>query len=530
MKSVLLVDDELLARLGLKSLIPWNEYGYEIVGEAENGQLALELINQLHPDILFCDMKMPVMDGLTLIQELKKLPAPPQIIATSAYDEFHYVKQALKDGACDYLLKSELEPDMLLKALEHASSLLSADSLAQHSFSSEHLKLLQEDFLQNLFSGKVLPDSYIESQQKLLNIQLPTKYCFCLSLKIIPPQESMIHLSELKQTLEEVCKNTLKNYGIFLSLLPREDHMLILIQPHSELENLSHKQFLTSCCESLVQMISMLFNCTCHIGASQVCIALHELPAARQQALDSMEKAIFDKKSLIFYSSHFEETHIEFYRILEMELKDIENALNEMNHQKISDSFESLIHKIHLIDVEEQKYLRGICQTLIFLVNQKISTQAIDSEKLWWFDSQPYETVSTFQNRWQYCRWIQQLKTSLLQEINPEQENQRIIIEAKKYMRTHYPSNLSLDFMSEYLGLSPNYFSKIFKKYTGINFIDYLTDLRLKRAEELLKTGKYKIYEISSMVGYENSTYFSRIFKKKYGYSPYQCKTNVSNT
>lgn len=98
MKSVLIVDDELLARLGIKSLISWKDYGYEITGEAENGKQALELAEELQPDILFCDMKMPVMDGLTLIRRLKELPSPPQVIATSAYDEFHYVKQALKEG------------------------------------------------------------------------------------------------------------------------------------------------------------------------------------------------------------------------------------------------------------------------------------------------------------------------------------------------------------------------------------------------------------------------------------------------
>lgn len=528
MKSVIIVDDELIARLGLKSLISWKNYGYEIIGEAENGQQALELTKRLHPNILFCDMKMPVMDGPTLIRRLKDLQSPPQVIATSAYDEFQYVKQALKEGACDYLLKSELEPEGLLQALENASSRLAADSLGRHVFTEEHLKLLREDFLENLFSGKTLPDSYIQNQQKLLNIQLPTDRCYCISLKIIPPENGALKLSELKETIEEVLSNTLKNYGIFILLMAESDHVLILIQPHADLDTHSGRDFLSSCAEGLEQMLSMLFNCTCYIGASRICSSLPELPAARQQALDAMEKSIFNKNVFSLYTSHFGDTQTEFVRVLEIELKDVEHALETMDDKKIRKSFDSLIHKINLLEADNHKYLRGVCQTLIFIVNRQTSLHSINPSLIWDFDPSPYETVSGFQNRWQYCRWIQQLMGALLQAINPEQENQRIIVEAQKYMRSHYASALSLDFMADYLGLSPNYFSKIFKKYTGTGFIDYLTNLRLKKAEELLKTGKYKIYEISSLVGYENPTYFSRIFKKKYGHSPYQAKTDIS--
>lgn len=528
MKSVIIVDDELIARLGLKSLIPWKDYGYEIIGEAENGQQALELAECLHPDILFCDMKMPVMDGPELIRGLKALQSPPQVIATSAYDEFHYVRQALKEGACDYLLKSELEPEGLLHALESASSRLAADTFSHHSFPKEHLKLLREHFLEDLFSGKSLPDSYIQNQQKLLDIQLPADSCYCISLKILPPENEALKLSELKETMEEVLSDTLKNYGSHLLLMEGDDHALIAIWPHADLNTLSDRDFLFSCGEGLEQMISMVFNCACHMGASRSCASLLELPAGRLQALDAMEKSIFNKTAFSLYSSHFGSTHTEFVRTLETELKDTEQALETMDSKKIRKAFDSLIHKINLLEAEDHKYLLGVCQTLIFIANRQVSEHSIDSCQIWEFDPAPYETVSGFRNRWQYCRWIQQLSASLLQAINPEQENQRIIIEAKKYIRTHYASALSLDFMADYLGLSPNYFSKIFKKYAGTGFIDYLTDLRLKKAEELLKTGNYKIYEISSLVGYENPTYFSRIFKKKFGYSPYQAKTDVS--
>lgn len=528
MKSVILVEDELLARLGLKSLISWEEHGYRLVFEAENGRQALDFLQENPTDIVICDMKMPVMDGLEFIHEINKAHIHSQIIVTSAYDDFHYVKQALLDGACEYLLKSELNPSTLLRALEKASAKIAMQSLQSYAFTPGHLKLLQEDFLKNLFSGQVLPDAYIQAQQQLLNLWLPSGRFFCFSLNIVPPEGSGVDLEELKSTTEDVIESTLKNFGCIHIFLKSPDHALVMIQPHEELLSMPQNNFLERCTDGIIQMVGMLLNCLCYVGCSRVCRTVHELSAACHQACDAMEKAIFTKKQFVQYSNRRIDSGLAFNQILDAEIKDIEQALAEMNSRRLELSFKQLLHKIQLLTATDQKYLQAICHTLIFITNQNIGRVSNDISSIWEFDPVPYDTINSFESKWQYSRWIQQLSHTLLRVINPENENQRIILEAKKYIRLNYSANLSLDFMAEYLSISPNYFSKIFKKYTGTGFIDYLTDLRIKEADKLLKSGKYKIYEVSSMVGYDNPTYFSRIFKRKTGNSPYQVKTDIN--
>ena len=118
MYKVLIVDDEMLARVGIKSLIPWEQEGFLIVGEADNGEKALAEIERLRPDIIITDHKMPIMGGVQLLLRCKEMGNPAQFIVLSAYSDYEYVRSTLKNGAVDYLLKLELEPDGLLQALQ----------------------------------------------------------------------------------------------------------------------------------------------------------------------------------------------------------------------------------------------------------------------------------------------------------------------------------------------------------------------------------------------------------------------------
>ncbi|XEC93971.1 response regulator [Paenibacillus tarimensis] len=125
MNRVILVDDEMFARKGLSNLIPWDRYGYEIVGEAENGEEALEIIQKYNPDLVITDIRMPVLDGLELIRQAKQLnTAPPQFIIVSGYDDFKYAQQAVRFGVQDFILKP-VDEEELVSTLQRISGALS---------------------------------------------------------------------------------------------------------------------------------------------------------------------------------------------------------------------------------------------------------------------------------------------------------------------------------------------------------------------------------------------------------------------
>ena len=112
MYKVLIVDDEILARAGIKALIDWEKYGFSVIGEASNGQIAFEKIKEMKPDIVITDIKMPVMNGIDLIRATKKISQEISFIVLSAYNDFEYVKEAMKEGAKDYILKIQMEPEI----------------------------------------------------------------------------------------------------------------------------------------------------------------------------------------------------------------------------------------------------------------------------------------------------------------------------------------------------------------------------------------------------------------------------------
>ena len=116
--GIAIIDDESLVRLGIKSSVAWEEYGYEIVGEADNGQTGLEMIREKHPDIVLLDVCMPVMNGIEVLKSLQKLKIQCKVIILSCHDDFCFVKEAMKNGAFDYLRKNEINSANILTVLE----------------------------------------------------------------------------------------------------------------------------------------------------------------------------------------------------------------------------------------------------------------------------------------------------------------------------------------------------------------------------------------------------------------------------
>ena len=109
---------ESLVRLGIKSSVEWENYGYEIIGEADNGQNGLEMIQQKQPDIVLLDICMPVMDGIEVLKRLQQMEIDCKVIILSCHDDFHFVKEAMKNGAYDYLRKNEINSANILNILE----------------------------------------------------------------------------------------------------------------------------------------------------------------------------------------------------------------------------------------------------------------------------------------------------------------------------------------------------------------------------------------------------------------------------
>lgn len=180
--KVLIVDDDATMRIGLKSMIPWEQHGYELIGDANDGKQALELVHAHSPHIIITDMKMPVMDGISLIRTLKKENFPCTFLVLSSYDDFDLVKAALKLGAIDYLLKLELDSHALLSSLAEARKKLALFN----AVSSEHIKSrteLQTEVLRKIICNHFYTEAEMIADMRNYEIKLNSGDIYCFFLK-----------------------------------------------------------------------------------------------------------------------------------------------------------------------------------------------------------------------------------------------------------------------------------------------------------------------------------------------------------
>lgn len=219
MLRILLADDEPLVLIGLQGMLEWEKLGYTICGTARNGKLALEAIEREKPDIVIADVKMPVMDGLSLAHTChEKGPLPVFIMLTSSED-FSYARRAIEAGVVDYLVKMELTPNSLCGALERASEKVKKEraltgQMPSKSEMEEGLRTLQDRFLIRLYAGLIPDEAHLHQEMKGLDLHLDQPCLIAAWGEILPANAAMTTEQQLKLNLAccRMLETTLQNY------------------------------------------------------------------------------------------------------------------------------------------------------------------------------------------------------------------------------------------------------------------------------------------------------------------------------
>lgn len=518
MYTYIVVDDEELIRKGTIKKISPMKSEVTCIGEASNGQEAIDMIEKLHPDIVIMDMNMPVVDGMELLPILAdKYPEMP-IIVISGYKDFDYIKQAISSNAVEYLLKpfsKESVQSCLKKAIEMIGERKAIHSQIADSENEKEQAYFEYDvqLLNNLIMGNE-PDNIVLTSQKLKFIN-ETHSLVLITMyfeKLIDRKSIESHLSS----------SEFGDLALFIGSI-YDEHLgfVILFLPNNS--PVSEEILIEQVLESLLSTVSD--SGPCLVGISSKHNSLKSLHSAYQEttsALDSLQihskNYTRNKYEYIFYKKDIDPLPLIWDNQQEFMFR-IEAGMADETDILVDDlfAFYDSLPEVRFIDIKYHCYqLVGQCSAILSEYLQN-TTAPTHSESIMANTNRIFSTTELH-------TYYKQFFLNICQTIKPMSiySSNDTIEKICTYLSRNYANPLNQEFIASLFYINRSYMSTLFKERTGETFIDYLNNIRIEKAKELLESTNKKMYNIARSVGYDNAKYFFRIFKKKTGITPEQ--------
>ncbi|MGI5859800.1 MAG: response regulator [Tepidanaerobacteraceae bacterium] len=512
--TVLICDDELLERQVLKSIIENSNLPLKIVGEAKNGVEALEQSAKLKPDILLIDIKMPGKDGITAGAEIKKVCPKCKTIFITAYDDFEYVKKALQIGAVEYLLKP-VRPDEIVALLAKTVDLLNQEK--QKKLKEEKLlasikeaaNMLKSSIMVSMIMGHYEDEGVLKSRAKLLGIeQLPSSIMVILPDVEPDTSEGELERYEVFSYIEKMYSNDDNVFLFFMS----EEIIMGLTSTYGVMPAMA---------EEIRKKIEENLDITVTIGLGNgekdIKSLFHDARlAARLGKFFIGSNNVVTCHMLLEFLGDIGE-----YRI------DKENMLLEYvkmgNFKGASKLMDEILQDIFVLG----KGSLIFCQVRISEMMVMVWRTA---RQVGLVEPQNANLHTGHLQKLGRCKTYAALKLcskSFLEDVfskTSKLNNDDIIRQAMKYIEDNYNEDLKLGKLAKEIYISPDYFSRLFKKVAGCTYVEYITKIRIENAKILLTNPILSIAEVAKKTGYSDPNYFSRVFKKNVGISPGEYK------
>lgn len=524
---IMLVDDEEEVRKAIIRNMDWEKLGFTVVGDAENGEDALEKLEQWEPDVVITDIRMPYMDGLTLTARIREKYPSMKILIFSGYDDFEYAKQAIKLNVTEYILKpvNSEELSVILKRIrvsldEEIEQRRNIDSLRSSYLGS--LPILRELFLNNLVHGTVdMETAAVRFEEYGISILDARKWLAAVihvgQVEQIETKELSMHQELIPISVRGLVEDCLQTYcrcTIFTS--PEGITVIAAIDENNTqtgLINLFH-----DICKESRRVLEVGIT----IGVGHSCDRLQDIGEAYRSAVDALGYRAIVGEGKTIYINDVEPVSRGKLRLDAKDEEELTAAIKFGSAQTIDGILRRLSVCMEDVKVharQYQLYMLSIANCLFRLMQQ----YDLDMNEMFDSKEQYEDMLAGICKREEFADRIIPVACRMNEAMNRERDNttRRVMDQAKEYIREHYAKpELSVEMLCRYLHMSPAYFSTVFKKETGQSYVNYLTEVRLKKAVELLNETDDKTYMIAQKVGYQEQNYFSYVFKKKYGVSP----------
>ncbi len=557
MIKVFLVEDEYAIREGIKKSVDWEKNGFELVGEAGDGEMAFPKILKTKPDILITDIRMPFMDGLELATLVKKELSDIKIVVLSGYDDFNYAKQAISIGVEEYILKP-VSGENLLKELGKIAESIRAhrqEEQAREKYlqDMEEIRALErQKFIHDMIDGKISMQESLEQGRELGIDITATYYSIVLFQAFLKNREDsdinsysgvneeilrrikeeyadlknvylyeqvgdVLCFLEKSDTLEEMDENVNRGIGIITNIMSEFGDWIYFISSGKPVERIRDVN-------NSYRDASRRFADRYMLDESCIILGNDDMPQRQKkiretieaEKKDSAKDMDFDNIDIrkldisgIDFKMLSQKTILHFLR--SGTLSEVGDLVNEYFNSIGEDAMGSIMFRQYIL-------MESLLSGLTFLdsmgVGRDKASEILGDLK------DPIKYVETLDSSRDYIRMLLNKMIEYRNQVS-DKKYLEIIEKAKKFIQDEYRNeDMSLQLVASNVNVSSNHFSAIFRKETGETFIDYLTRVRMENAKELLACTSMKTSEIGFEVGYRDPHYFSYIFKKTTGMSP----------
>jgi two-component system response regulator YesN len=513
--KVLIIDDEQFLREGLKLVIDWNEYGYEICGEAENGKVGLKMIQEETPDLVVIDMKMPGMTGLEVIEKVRDLRIECRFIILTGYADFDYAVKAIANKVDDYLLKP-IDEEQLIKAIKKIRGELEKEK-NQHGVMSHLTNVVQQNIIENLINGEI-GNKHLEKYKKLyeINLEWNSYQIVIININELNDDEAASNIliyKKISQFVEEnkygYCFKKGDIIGVLLNSLESDLNINYIKNFKKKLEEIINGNIIFAIGKKVYNQkdIVLSYKNAYKLFSNRFIFGNDEIITDELIIKTNMEEAQSSKNN--------DNVYFEFIDSLKENLC---VSININEHEKINEYLNILNNNfIKRFDSENVIKL-----TYINFYKDIVNRLNIENNYILQEFIQPTEDVINEINSkttlMQLSNYIKDILTSISNHIIEECHDAKL----KKfvnYIEKNSEKELRLEVLAEMFNYNSTYLGKQFKNYTGQYFNTFLHLVRIEKAKKLLNDG-LKVSEAAKKVGYSNIDYFYKNFKKYAGVSP----------
>ena len=519
--KILIVDDEENTRNLIKRCIDWDELRIQIAGEASSGQEALDMLENINPDIILTDIRMQFMDGLEFSKKATERYPHIKIIVLTAYEEFEYAKQGIKIGINDFLLKP-IKRSELRESVESLKNKIETERMSRAEYMklkerlSENFSYLKEKFLNDLIQRSNSSEDIID---KLLyfSVESISKYIqiALIGTSHIDNEESKSEEEAVLLDLAcaEIVKKYFQDYKDVYVIIDNSRKIVIL--------NSNPKIDIIFSCEHIKDLLINRLNCYVCVGIGNAYKDLKNIKKSYREAFEALNyKVVYGKNQVIYFND----------MSIESQGLDVKNEeINELGFYikaGIDEKVIAIIDKIFK-DIDTTKnynigQVRVLSINIVTMVFNSITELGLDYEQMLESKDFPYNSILKIDTVTEMRDYLIRFVLNAIKSIKGARAKKvnKVYIEIVEYIQKNISdSELSLSSIANKFYLNPSYLCRVFKQEIGQSFIEYLTKIRIEKAIELFKKTDLRNYEVCEKIGVPDPNYFGKCFKKYTGIS-----------